>query len=169
MQQAFQQQWREGDLRGHREWIAALLEQYYDPMYEYQLEQRAGRELSLFVRDDGCGVEEPELERMTDLFFTTKETGRGTGLGLPLVLSVASQHGGRVHLTRRLPRAVTVGQPMRIGYFVSVLIAQLVFGILALAITAHPDFDKIAFTGSTSVGRIIRRVTAGTGKNSHWN
>lgn len=32
------------------------------------------------------------------------------------------------------------------------------------AITAHPDFDKIAFTGSTAVGRIIRRVTAGTGK-----
>jgi aldehyde dehydrogenase (NAD+) len=32
------------------------------------------------------------------------------------------------------------------------------------AITAHPDFDKIAFTGSTHVGGIIRRVTAGTGK-----
>ena len=32
------------------------------------------------------------------------------------------------------------------------------------SITAHPEFDKIAFTGSTSVGRIIRRVTAGTGK-----
>ena len=32
------------------------------------------------------------------------------------------------------------------------------------SITAHPEFDKIAFTGSTSVGRIIRKVTAGTGK-----
>lgn len=32
------------------------------------------------------------------------------------------------------------------------------------SITSHPDFDKIAFTGSTEVGRIIRRVTAGTGK-----
>jgi len=32
------------------------------------------------------------------------------------------------------------------------------------AITSHPDFNKIAFTGSTNVGRIIRRVTAGTGK-----
>jgi aldehyde dehydrogenase (NAD+) len=31
-------------------------------------------------------------------------------------------------------------------------------------ITEHPDFDKIAFTGSTNVGRIIRKVTAGTGK-----
>jgi aldehyde dehydrogenase (NAD+) len=32
------------------------------------------------------------------------------------------------------------------------------------AVTTHPDFDKIAFTGSTNVGRIIRRATAGTGK-----
>ncbi|MEQ9031649.1 MAG: aldehyde dehydrogenase family protein, partial [Aggregatilineales bacterium] len=31
-------------------------------------------------------------------------------------------------------------------------------------ITEHPDFAKIAFTGSTNVGRIIRRATAGTGK-----
>ncbi len=31
-------------------------------------------------------------------------------------------------------------------------------------IVNHPDFDKIAFTGSTEVGRILRRATAGTGK-----
>jgi aldehyde dehydrogenase (NAD+) len=32
------------------------------------------------------------------------------------------------------------------------------------AIVAHPDVDKIAFTGSTEVGRIIRAATAGSGK-----
>lgn len=32
------------------------------------------------------------------------------------------------------------------------------------AMVDHPDVDKIAFTGSTDVGRIIRRATAGTGK-----
>ncbi len=32
------------------------------------------------------------------------------------------------------------------------------------ALVRHPDVDKIAFTGSTEVGRIIRRATAGTGK-----
>ncbi len=31
-------------------------------------------------------------------------------------------------------------------------------------IVAHPDVDKIAFTGSTDVGRILRRQTAGSGK-----
>jgi aldehyde dehydrogenase (NAD+) len=32
------------------------------------------------------------------------------------------------------------------------------------ALVEHPDVDKIAFTGSTEVGRIIRKATAGTGK-----
>lgn len=37
-------------------------------------------------------------------------------------------------------------------------------GETGAALVAHPDVDKIAFTGSTDVGRIIRRETAGTGK-----
>jgi aldehyde dehydrogenase (NAD+) len=37
-------------------------------------------------------------------------------------------------------------------------------GDTGAAITSHPDIDKIAFTGSTEVGKIIRRATAGTGK-----
>jgi aldehyde dehydrogenase (NAD+) len=32
------------------------------------------------------------------------------------------------------------------------------------ALARHPDVDKIAFTGSTEVGRILRRATAGSGK-----
>jgi aldehyde dehydrogenase (NAD+) len=38
------------------------------------------------------------------------------------------------------------------------------FGDAGAAIVNHPDVDKIAFTGSTEVGKIIRRSTAGTGK-----
>jgi len=32
------------------------------------------------------------------------------------------------------------------------------------ALVSHPDIDKIAFTGSTEVGKLIRKATAGTGK-----
>ncbi|MFD1942425.1 aldehyde dehydrogenase family protein [Paradevosia shaoguanensis] len=38
------------------------------------------------------------------------------------------------------------------------------FGDTGQAIVAHPDIDKIAFTGSTEVGKAIRAATAGTGK-----
>ncbi len=38
-------------------------------------------------------------------------------------------------------------------------------GEVGEAIVSHEDVDKIAFTGSTEVGRIIRRLTAGTGKS----
>ena len=37
-------------------------------------------------------------------------------------------------------------------------------GETGAAMVDHPDVDKVAFTGSTDVGRIIRRATAGTGK-----
>jgi aldehyde dehydrogenase (NAD+) len=37
-------------------------------------------------------------------------------------------------------------------------------GETGAAIVEHPDVDKIAFTGSTEVGRIIRKATAGSGK-----
>ena len=39
---AFAQQFDSGDVSLHRDWITILLEQYYDPMYEYQFGQRTG-------------------------------------------------------------------------------------------------------------------------------
>ena len=38
-------------------------------------------------------------------------------------------------------------------------------GATGAALVAHPDIDKIAFTGSTEVGKIIQRTIAGTGKS----
>src|SRR6202008_4361049 len=37
-------------------------------------------------------------------------------------------------------------------------------GETGAAIVAHPGIDKVAFTGSTEVGRAIRKATAGSGK-----
>jgi aldehyde dehydrogenase (NAD+) len=37
-------------------------------------------------------------------------------------------------------------------------------GAAGAALAAHPDVDKVAFTGSTEVGRLIRKATAGSGK-----
>jgi tRNA 2-selenouridine synthase len=43
MDAAFAEQHISGDVSLHRDWVAALLTTYYDPMYEYQLEKRAGK------------------------------------------------------------------------------------------------------------------------------
>ncbi|MFT4823975.1 MAG: tRNA 2-selenouridine synthase [Halioglobus sp.] len=48
---AFAQQWIDGDLSLHGQWIGLLLSTYYDPMYEYQLEKRAGEILFSGSRD----------------------------------------------------------------------------------------------------------------------
>ena len=43
MQTALAQQRSRGDLSLHRDWIAALMRDYYDPMYAYQRQSRADR------------------------------------------------------------------------------------------------------------------------------
>ena len=50
------------------------------------------------VSDNGPGVTADVLERVSDLFFTTKEVGKGTGLGLGIVHRIVEAHGGRVQL-----------------------------------------------------------------------
>jgi len=53
----------------------------------------------LLVRDNGPGAEPEALGRVGDLFYTTKEVGRGTGLGLALVHNTLKHHGGHVRIT----------------------------------------------------------------------
>jgi signal transduction histidine kinase len=58
----------------------------------------------LTVRDNGPGVAPELLDKVGDLFFTTKEVGRGTGLGLALVHSAVQRHGGHLRLASELGR-----------------------------------------------------------------
>lgn len=43
MQEALKEQLTIGNTDRHRDWIVALLQDYYDPMYQHQIEQKAGR------------------------------------------------------------------------------------------------------------------------------
>jgi signal transduction histidine kinase len=56
----------------------------------------------LRVRDNGPGVAPAELTKLPDLFYTTKDVGKGTGLGLALIHKTVRQHGGRVTLASEL-------------------------------------------------------------------
>ena len=51
-----------------------------------------GDQVRLRVLDEGPGIPEEDLERVFDLFYSTKEVGKGTGLGLSVAHHIVEQH-----------------------------------------------------------------------------
>lgn len=54
--------------------------------------RRSGERLSVWVEDDGPGLDDESLTRAFEPFYTTK--AGGTGLGLSIAFQIADQHGG---------------------------------------------------------------------------
>jgi PAS domain S-box-containing protein len=69
---------------------------------------KPGRYLCLAVKDTGIGMDEQTLRRATEPFYTTKGLGKGTGLGLPMVLGITEQTGGKLYLKSKPGEGTTV-------------------------------------------------------------
>jgi CheY-like chemotaxis protein len=61
------------------------------------------------VRDRGCGMTPDVLAQAIDPFFTTKEVGQGTGLGLPVVFGIVQAHQGYLTMESAPGRGTSVG------------------------------------------------------------
>ena len=65
---------------------------------------RPGVFVVLHIEDTGTGIPPEVVARMWEPFFTTKESGKGTGLGLPTVRGILENHNGFVDFTTVLGR-----------------------------------------------------------------
>lgn len=61
----------------------------------------------IVVRDDGSGIPAEILPRIFEPFLTTKESGRGVGLGLAISHSILERHSGNIEVQSEVGRGTT--------------------------------------------------------------
>lgn len=102
-------------MRGERAMVAAPLE------LRISTEIESDAFVVVHVSDNGAGISPSLLSRIWDPFFTTKEEGVGTGLGLSVVHSIVTEHAGVVDVhsepgrgTQFTVRLPLVGAPQEV-------------------------------------------------------
>jgi signal transduction histidine kinase len=67
-----------------------------------------GDYVAIAVADTGTGIAPEVLDRVLDPFFTTKDVGKGSGLGLSMVYGVVKQSGGSLRIDTALGSGTTI-------------------------------------------------------------
>lgn len=70
--------------------------------------REAGATIELGVRDWGTGISEDAEKHLYDPFFTTKDAGLGTGLGLSVCPHLVDRHNGQIYYRTAAGQGTTV-------------------------------------------------------------
>jgi len=66
-----------------------------------------GSYMKVLVTDSGCGISNEDREKIFVPFYTTKDVGEGTGMGLALVYSMLESYGGTVNVVSEIGQYTT--------------------------------------------------------------
>ena len=75
-----------------------------------------GGTLTATVRDTAGGIPQDRLTKIFDPFYTTKEPGKGTGLGLYIVFKIVTKYGGQIHVDSKVGHGTTFTVAFPIGH-----------------------------------------------------
>ncbi|MFP3899058.1 MAG: [Fe-Fe] hydrogenase large subunit C-terminal domain-containing protein [Dehalococcoidia bacterium] len=67
----------------------------------------ADNQVRIDVQDTGCGIPKDHLSKLGTPFFTTKEKGRGVGLGVAVVYGIVERHKGKVAVESEVGKGTT--------------------------------------------------------------
>jgi len=92
----------EGNIHIQLDWIKGL-----DTECAVCHKQLEGDWIGLSVSDTGSGIKSAELQRIFDPFYTTKDVGKGVGMGLAIIRSIMRNHQGHILLETKLGKGST--------------------------------------------------------------
>ena len=105
------------------------------------IEEPGADRLTIEIIDNGCGMDEQTLKRVSDPFFTSRTT-RKVGLGIPLLMQNAEQTGGQVIIKSVVGEGTTV-QAMFSHSHIDRPPMGDVAGTVALLISGNPSVEFV--------------------------
>ncbi len=74
-----------------------------------------GDRLAIVIEDNGCGIPEEKRKNIFEAYYTTKEKGKGTGLGLYISKKIIEDHNGDIEIQSEVGRGtgVTIRLPLQ--------------------------------------------------------